>query len=1490
MRMLRRWLAALGAGSIHRQLTTALVLGTIFVTVLSSVAISWFVAANLRDNFVSQGLRVAQTFAQQSALSLAYGSPENAEEAVAATIAFPDVAAVEIIDAQGKTLVRRAAKSERVPAAHRAAVQPESPVVELDARDAWTLLAPVFAGSSSEEGESPFVSQPRRERLGAVRVVLSKRTLNKMTRDIFLSNGAISLVCAAGLVLLLQALTRRLTKPLRALAETMQSADRGAHQLRAAIAGPQEVAGMGHAFNNMMQVLEERERELMVARDQALESARVKAEFATSVSHEIRTPMNGVLGMLEILRDTQMSREQHDYVNVARNSAQALLALINNILDFSRGEAGRIELERVSFNLRELVEEAIYLVVGAAQQKYLELGYTIAADVPLAVVGDPVRLRQILVNLLGNAVKFTEMGEVALRIKCAANDPSSVLFEVQDTGIGIAEEHHDQIFKSFSQVDSSTTRKYGGSGLGLTICKQIVGFMGGKMGLRSRVGQGSTFWFQIALQQDKRIGEVKGEDLGQLRARALIVGMSGITTEFLRECLLGWKVEVVHVAGEDFALQSMREAVAQRVPFGLVVVDDIALATGANHFLKRVRSDHTLREVSIALVSRFIDPTQAGALQGQGVVARLRKPLRYPDVKECVLEALLPKADTGSNAARSDRAARQTKTALIVEDNKTNQIVAQGFLSRMGYSVTIAKDGAEGVQMAERGRFDVILMDCHMPVMDGYEATAKIRALEKSGGTRVPILAMTANSKASDLQRCRDTGMDDVLVKPLSLDRVKQALEVWVPKSKTTAAEAPQPQAVETSAQLPAIDDKIAEQLRDALGSGVVAMIDAFLGDTPGYLVQLREALATGDATVLRQVAHAIKGSSANIGAAALAESAARLESAVGTNDAEALVRLVGQVEQEYARVAQVLEQDRAGKTAAPVVAQMKDGLILVADDDRSTRTALRHALEAEGFAVEEAINGQQALSLLNKVSPDLVLLDAVMPVMDGFATAPEIRQRVPHLPIVMITALEDTDSVDRAFACGATDYIPKPIHFGVLTQRVRRIVEAARAERHVRHIAYHDSLTALPNRLRFLEHLNRLVARSNRQGRSVAVLFLDLDRFKVINDSLGHDIGDGLLKAVAQRITHSVRSDDLVARLGGDEFVVVLEDLANSKVAEAVAQKIASGLSSPFFIGGHEIFIEASIGIALCPMHSTDAGTLLKHADTAMYRAKRSGSGFAYYEDDMGQSSTRRMWLETGLRKAIERGELFLCYQPKQELKTRKIVGVEALLRWRHATEGLILPGEFIPIAEDNGLISSIGEWVLRNACEQVQRWRSAQWANFGVAVNVSARQLLRSDFVDGVARVLRDTQIPPALVELELTETAIMERAAESLESLKQLRALGLRLTVDDFGTGYSSFGYLKQLPLDLLKIDGSFTKDVTRNADDAAIVAGIIALAHSLRLEVVAEGVETIEQAAFLEEQRCDIIQGMLLSEPLTATDFEKRFLFPAASRGASLKLVS
>ena len=293
----------------------------------------------------------------------------------------------------------------------------------------------------------------------------------------------------------------------------------------------------------------------------------------------------------------------------------------------------------------------------------MELGYTIAGDVPLAVVGDPVRLRQVLVNLLGNAVKFTEMGEVALRIKRAPDNARVILFEVQDSGIGIAEEHHDQIFKSFSQVDSSTTRKYGGSGLGLTICKQIVGFMGGKIGLRSRPGQGSTFWFQIAMEQDKRAAEVKKDNLEQLHARALIVGMSGITTEFLRDCLAEWKIGAVHVAGEDFALQSMREAVTRQSPFGLVIVDDIALATGPNHFLKRVQGDHMLRDARIAVVSRFIDPGRGAAPNGQGV-ARLRKPLRFLDLKECVFQALLPNEEASAPGTPANAPASKLRQRL----------------------------------------------------------------------------------------------------------------------------------------------------------------------------------------------------------------------------------------------------------------------------------------------------------------------------------------------------------------------------------------------------------------------------------------------------------------------------------------------------------------------------------------------------------------------------------------------------------------------------------------------------------------------------------------------------------------------------------------------------------------------------------------------------------------------------------------------------------
>jgi predicted signal transduction protein with EAL and GGDEF domain len=358
----------------------------------------------------------------------------------------------------------------------------------------------------------------------------------------------------------------------------------------------------------------------------------------------------------------------------------------------------------------------------------------------------------------------------------------------------------------------------------------------------------------------------------------------------------------------------------------------------------------------------------------------------------------------------------------------------------------------------------------------------------------------------------------------------------------------------------------------------------------------------------------------------------------------------------------------------------------------------------------------------------------------------------------------------------------------------------------------------------------------------------------------------------VAQRVRQTVRADDTVARLGGDEFTVVLNELDSPAAAATAAHNIVRALSAPFPIDGHDIFVTASVGIAMFPHDGSDVATLVKHADSAMYRAKRTNTGFQFYESSMEHSISEHVRLESDLRRALEqRQQLEVFYQPQACLVSGRIIGMEALVRWRHPTRGMIAPADFIPLAEETGIINPLGDWVLRTACAQLQQFLHAGLPQMRVAVNLSVRQLLQKDFAASVEAVLADTGLPPHLLELEITETTLMENAHDTLAALHRLRELGVRLSIDDFGTGYSSLSYLKRFPVDIIKIDRSFVHDLPQDADDAAIVSAIIALAHSLRLEVVAEGVETDEQLAFLASRSCDMIQGYHLSPAVAAEQF-------------------
>ncbi|MFZ1828362.1 MAG: EAL domain-containing protein [Candidatus Competibacteraceae bacterium] len=702
---------------------------------------------------------------------------------------------------------------------------------------------------------------------------------------------------------------------------------------------------------------------------------------------------------------------------------------------------------------------------------------------------------------------------------------------------------------------------------------------------------------------------------------------------------------------------------------------------------------------------------------------------------------------------------------------------------------------------------------------------------------------------------------------------------------------------------------------------------------------------------------------------------------------------------------------------------------ILVVDDDPMTCLLVSESLQQAGFRIEQAENGRQALEVFEQVHPDLVTLDVMMPELDGFATCIELRRRPEgaQVPILMMTGLDDYESINQALLAGATDFITKPINFTLLGHRVRyllrssammtelweserrlataqriarlgywdwvrgqhylrlsrevcemlgldpqvpeapfpvifqcvheqdrsrvsewlaeiqeggasraishRLVETGGKVRHVRQqveivadesgcpshlygtlqditelyqteerirqLAFIDSLTRLPNRALFKDRLGTALKLARRYNRHLALLYLDLDNFKRINDTLGHGVGDLLLQATAERLKLSVRSSDSVsrsaideqgesvARMGGDEFTVLLPQIDRSEDAASVAERILWSLSQPLTLGGHEVFITPSIGIAVFPQDGETPETLLKNADMAMYFAKHQGRNlYRFYDAALNETAIKRLTIESQLRKAIERSELTLHYQPQLNLVSGRICGVEALVRWTNDLLGPMPPLDFIPLAEETGLIIPIGEWVLRTACQQAKAWQKAGMGLERMAVNISVLQFVQPGFPNLVAQILEETGLEPQALELEITESLLMKDPEGALETLRTLKKLGVQLAIDDFGTGYSSLSRLKQLPLDRLKIDKAFVREVNTQPNDAAITTAVIAMAESMGLRVIAEGVENEAQLGFLKAKHCDEIQGYYFSRPLPTAEITTLFRNQPVS-GSALK---
>ncbi|MEM7027541.1 MAG: EAL domain-containing protein, partial [Pseudomonadota bacterium] len=481
-------------------------------------------------------------------------------------------------------------------------------------------------------------------------------------------------------------------------------------------------------------------------------------------------------------------------------------------------------------------------------------------------------------------------------------------------------------------------------------------------------------------------------------------------------------------------------------------------------------------------------------------------------------------------------------------------------------------------------------------------------------------------------------------------------------------------------------------------------------------------------------------------------------------------------------------------------------------------------------------------------------------------------------LPIVVLTrdtgehlALKVIQSGAQDFLNSSTTNIHQIIH--ALDHAIRR----KKVEHHLAYYAQIDNLTGLANRSLFKERLTRALIRADRNKKIVALMVIDIDRFKYVNDSLGHEVGDQLLKLIAKRLTYCIREGDTVARLGGDEFTVLLEDVSHIGDASLVANKILEAMMKPFVINGEELYITPSIGITLYPVDDTRAQFLLRNADNAMYRAKQGGRNcYRFYTTDMDQHLEERVQIESRLRHAVANKEFQLHYQPKFNIHDNQLVGAEALLRWDNADLGVVSPAVFIPVAEETGLIQPITEWVVKEACEQNANWQLKGFKPIRMSVNLSPKQFTRTDIAGTIFHQIIHADLAPKYVELEITEGALMEDVNKSQEVLKALKKWGIRISIDDFGTGYSSLSYLKKFPIDTLKIDQSFVRDIMVDSDDAAIVSAIIAMTQSLKLNVIAEGVETEDQLRFLASKGCNEAQGYFLGKPVAATEFESIFL--------------